>query len=254
MSDWSDYVQRVAGNDTSTAIAEKTGINQSSIYRWINNGATPSPAHAAKFASAYRHNVLDAFIAAGFVSSEDIRPERDLEEEYARLETEVAEARITMVNAEQGFIVARTRHEELQRTRDQVLAELQAQREEVRILTHHVTPHDRLLVVLDDPSVKVTGSPDGPELEGDDRAAKVVDIVDWLVGDGSPERMRQTAAKLQAAAELAEAGDHALERSLDSIEGHEPPMDAAAHSTGQESVKERMMREQDEAAENQDHV
>jgi hypothetical protein len=35
------------------------------------------------------------------------------------------------------------------------------------------------------------------------------------------------------------------------IEGHEPPMDAAASTTGQESEKQRMAREQDEDAESQ---
>jgi transcriptional regulator with XRE-family HTH domain len=54
--------------------------------------------------------------------------------------------------------------------------------------------------------------------------------------------------------ELSELEQRRAAAREDSIQGPTPPLDAAAHSTGQESAKERMMREQDEAAENQDQV
>jgi len=77
MTEWADYVQRVAGTDITTEIAKKTGINQSSIYRWLHDGAVPSTAHAARFAQSYDRNVLEAFVAADFLTEEEAKLPRD---------------------------------------------------------------------------------------------------------------------------------------------------------------------------------
>lgn len=71
MTSWAKYVERVAGTDVSTEIAKATGINQSSVYRWLKDGAVPSTAHAARFAQAYGRNVLEAFVAAEFLTAEE---------------------------------------------------------------------------------------------------------------------------------------------------------------------------------------
>jgi transcriptional regulator with XRE-family HTH domain len=84
MTTWATYVARVARTDVSTEIAKATGINQSSIYRWLKEEATPTTAHAARFAQIYGRNVLEAFVAAGFLSAEEAgvppAPEVDLTE------------------------------------------------------------------------------------------------------------------------------------------------------------------------------
>lgn len=77
-----------------------------------------------------------------------------------------------------------------------------------------------------------------------------------LWDDGSPVDP-DTEGAAQAPTEVtairpSRRGPERMDPAEDSIHGHEPPMDAAAHRTGEESGKERMMREQDEAAENQD--
>ncbi|WP_344747747.1 helix-turn-helix transcriptional regulator [Streptosporangium vulgare] len=51
MNDWWDYVQRITGSATQQAIADKTGIGQSSIARWREK--SPRPDSAATFARAY---------------------------------------------------------------------------------------------------------------------------------------------------------------------------------------------------------
>jgi transcriptional regulator with XRE-family HTH domain len=84
MTTWATYVARVARTDVSTEIAKATGINQSSVYRWLKEEATPTTAHAARFAQTYGRNVLEAFVAAGFLTAEEAgmppAPEVDLTE------------------------------------------------------------------------------------------------------------------------------------------------------------------------------
>lgn len=71
MSEWSRYVVRIAETDVSNKIAAETDISQSTIYRWLHKGTAPEPPQAAKFALTYRRNVLEAFVAAGFLTQEE---------------------------------------------------------------------------------------------------------------------------------------------------------------------------------------
>lgn len=66
---WWEYVQRIAGSATSSEISRRTGINQSSITRW--QISSPRPESVAAFARAYGRPVLEAFIAAGFLTEEE---------------------------------------------------------------------------------------------------------------------------------------------------------------------------------------
>jgi hypothetical protein len=66
---WWDFVQKAAGADDQATIARKVGVQQSMISRWRTS--VPRPENAAAFARAYGRPVLEAFIAAGFLTSEE---------------------------------------------------------------------------------------------------------------------------------------------------------------------------------------
>lgn len=63
---WWEYVQKVSGGATSTAIAQLIGVTPSSVARWKDS--RPDPARARDFARAYKRPVLEAFISAGFLT------------------------------------------------------------------------------------------------------------------------------------------------------------------------------------------
>lgn len=65
---WWAYVQRVAPGQPNARIAKETGIAPSSVGRW-GKGSGPDPEAAANFARAYDRPVLEAFIAAGFLTA-----------------------------------------------------------------------------------------------------------------------------------------------------------------------------------------
>lgn len=68
---WIAYVQAVMGTDTQTQAASTTGIAQTTIGRWLNGVKAPTEAaKVAAFAQGYRHNVLEAFVAAGMLTEE----------------------------------------------------------------------------------------------------------------------------------------------------------------------------------------
>lgn len=58
------------------AIASRAGINQTTVSRWLNGSAPPTnPDKVAAFARAYPNHttVLEAFVAAGFLTLEEAR-------------------------------------------------------------------------------------------------------------------------------------------------------------------------------------
>lgn len=63
-------MQKVTGGATQTAIAERTGIAQSSVNRW--KSVIPKSENVIAFAKAYRRPPLEALMQAGLVSDEDI--------------------------------------------------------------------------------------------------------------------------------------------------------------------------------------
>lgn len=67
---WWDYVQKVTGGASQTAIAEKAGISQSSVNRWKT--VIPKSENVIAFAKAYGRPPLEALQEAGLVSDEDI--------------------------------------------------------------------------------------------------------------------------------------------------------------------------------------
>lgn len=67
---WWQYVERVADTRRQRDIAERTHIDATNISRW-KSGQNPRPDMVAQFARAYRRPVLEAFIAAGFLTADE---------------------------------------------------------------------------------------------------------------------------------------------------------------------------------------
>ena len=67
--DWWAYVQRIAGS-SAREISRRTGIGQTSVNRWQHS--SPKPQSVAIFARTYQRPILEAFVAAGLISEEDI--------------------------------------------------------------------------------------------------------------------------------------------------------------------------------------
>lgn len=66
---WVNYVSSVVGTDTQATIGMKTGVSAATISRW--SVFAPKPENVAAFARAYQRPVLEAFIAASFLSEEE---------------------------------------------------------------------------------------------------------------------------------------------------------------------------------------
>ena len=68
---WWEYVDRIKGGDTQDAVATAVGVKGSTISRWKSGGVDPR--HAAAFARHYGRPVLEAFVAAGFLTPAEAR-------------------------------------------------------------------------------------------------------------------------------------------------------------------------------------
>ncbi|KAB8186947.1 XRE family transcriptional regulator [Nonomuraea phyllanthi] len=66
---WWTYVQQIAGQASAREISRRTGIGQTSVNRWQH--ASPKPENVATFARTYERPVLEAFVAAGFLTEEE---------------------------------------------------------------------------------------------------------------------------------------------------------------------------------------
>jgi hypothetical protein len=69
VSSWWSYVQRVSRGAPQGAIADRTGISQSSIGRW--QSSEPKVSNVRAFAEAYDRPVLEAFVAAGWLTQKE---------------------------------------------------------------------------------------------------------------------------------------------------------------------------------------
>lgn len=71
---WSEYVARVIGDDRQVEVARKTGVDQTTISRWLNpaTSTTRRTSQSVRlFALGYNRPVLEAFVVAGFLSKEE---------------------------------------------------------------------------------------------------------------------------------------------------------------------------------------
>lgn len=70
---WSDYVARVTRGLTQTQIADRAGIAQSSVGRWLR-GDPPAVDKVLAFAHAFGQPAAEALIAAGHLQASDVSP------------------------------------------------------------------------------------------------------------------------------------------------------------------------------------
>ena len=70
---WAPYVRALIGDMTQTEVSEIHGLDasQTTIGRWKNGEKVPtSPARVASVAIAFGHGPLEAFVAAGMITTE----------------------------------------------------------------------------------------------------------------------------------------------------------------------------------------
>ena len=67
---WWAYLSKLMGNETATEAAKKSGISSSNFTRW-KKGANADPEFVVKIARAYNANVLDALVAAEFITEKE---------------------------------------------------------------------------------------------------------------------------------------------------------------------------------------
>lgn len=71
MSTWWEYVTQVGGGASQAVIARRTNLSPATVSRW--QGSEPHPRNVAAFALAYGRPVLEAFVAAGFLTDEQAK-------------------------------------------------------------------------------------------------------------------------------------------------------------------------------------
>lgn len=69
---WYTWLDRISHDDNPTTIARRIKTPPSTVTRW-RDGSTPSPTQAAAVARAYGRPVLEAFVAAGFLTEQEAR-------------------------------------------------------------------------------------------------------------------------------------------------------------------------------------
>lgn len=67
---WWTYLSALMGDDNATEAAKKSGISSSNFTRW-KKGARADPDFVVKVARAYNANVLEALVAAEFITDEE---------------------------------------------------------------------------------------------------------------------------------------------------------------------------------------
>lgn len=81
---WWSYIRDVTA-DPQKQIAARCGVEQSTVSRWKQDQSNPEPAAAAAFARAYSRPVLEAFLAAGFLTPSEARQRPPSRTEAAQL-------------------------------------------------------------------------------------------------------------------------------------------------------------------------
>lgn len=70
-SRWWQYVTEVGQGDSQAQLARRTGLSSATVSRW--QASDPQPRSVAAFAVAYGRPVLEAFVAAGFLTEDQAR-------------------------------------------------------------------------------------------------------------------------------------------------------------------------------------
>lgn len=69
---WWDYITGIIGDSTYSQAATKAGFDKSAFTRW-KKGARADPDFVVKIARAYNANVLEALVAAGFITEAEAK-------------------------------------------------------------------------------------------------------------------------------------------------------------------------------------
>lgn len=74
---WPEYVRRVTRGCTQAQIATRTGVAESNIGRWMRGErGQPKPDSVLALAKAFGQPPLEALIAAGYISADDVTVRR----------------------------------------------------------------------------------------------------------------------------------------------------------------------------------
>ena len=73
---WWKYLSSLMGNETATEAAKKSGISSSNFTRW-KKGARADPDFVVKVARAYNADVLEALVAAEFITAKEAHMDSD---------------------------------------------------------------------------------------------------------------------------------------------------------------------------------
>ena len=72
VNEWAQYVRDVAGNLNQIEIAEKTGIAQSNVGRWLRGEpGAPKAESVVALARAFNQPPIEALLAAGYITDEE---------------------------------------------------------------------------------------------------------------------------------------------------------------------------------------
>lgn len=73
---WKQYVGRIAKGSSQVEIAAAAQVTGPTVSRWMSEKQGVDPIAAANFARAYKRPVLEAFVAAGFLTPAEaaVRP------------------------------------------------------------------------------------------------------------------------------------------------------------------------------------
>lgn len=71
MSEWTEWVARVTGGETSRQVGERIGRSHTTALRWMRDGASPEA--VIGLALAYEADVVEALVVSGWLAAKDVR-------------------------------------------------------------------------------------------------------------------------------------------------------------------------------------
>jgi transcriptional regulator with XRE-family HTH domain len=72
VNSWARYVARVTGDLKQADIAEKTGVAQTNVGRWLRGDpGLPRAESVVAFARAFGQSPIEALVAAGYLTAEE---------------------------------------------------------------------------------------------------------------------------------------------------------------------------------------
>lgn len=104
---WNEYLRQIAGEVGQAEIARAAGVTAPTVSRWLKGNQGVDPVAAANFARHYRRPVLEAFVAAGFLTPNEAKVRPIAAPDYSALSNEelleLVRSRMTQGGGEHGF-------------------------------------------------------------------------------------------------------------------------------------------------------